>query len=96
MSCKLADIAALVGRQLPDVPTTVPAEPDTGISPKLHANSEAFSHVKISSTRLIAHLKAREKLSFTMLVADFRGAQKNHKSQKNCSMSTVFLRNIQG
>ena len=58
--------------------------------------SEAFSHVKISSTRLIAHLKAREKLSFTMLVADFRGAQKNHKSQKNCSMSTVFLRNIQG
>jgi len=35
--------------------------------------SEAFSHVKISSTRLIAHLKAREKLSFTLLVADFRG-----------------------
>ena len=37
------------------------------------AHSETFSHVKISSTRLIAHLKAREKLSFTLLVADFRG-----------------------
>ena len=36
-------------------------------------DSETFSHVKISSTRLIAHLKAREKLSFTLLVADFRG-----------------------
>ena len=39
----------------------------------ISAHSETFSHVKISSTRLIAHLKAREKLSFTLLVADFRG-----------------------
>ena len=40
------------------------------------ANSETFSHVKITSTQVIARLKARKKLSLMILLADFRGSEK--------------------
>ena len=39
-------------------------------------NSETFSHVKITSTQVIARLKARKKLSLMILLADFRGSEK--------------------
>ena len=38
--------------------------------------SETFSHVKITSTQVIARLKARKKLSLMILLADFRGSEK--------------------
>ena len=44
------------------------------------SDSESFLDVKISSTQVIAHLKARKKLSLLILLADFRGCEKRNRS----------------
>ena len=55
---------------------TSPWKNDISTETLILTYSETFSHVKISSTQVIAHLKARKKLSLVMLLADFRGCEK--------------------
>ena len=49
---------------------------DDTLAEIISAHSETFSHVKITSTQVIARLKARKKLSLMILLADFRGSEK--------------------